>query len=354
MCQGPSPDSTFSRTSTPLSPTVILQPDSSESQQSGCSGSCLSSSARADRIPSTVGLFSTPPHRLCRSVDAMPCSGVCQVPSCLALRSRQNPLAPPRHARSSAGAGCRCGSTSAARGRCRAGAAPWRGSRARRRGSRPPSSRCRRSRRRRCRASGRRRRARREKPYWLWSRPVPTTSAADCVNGVRPNSVVKSTSVSSSMPRWRRSLSRPATGWSMRAASWVWFSFTSSWPSQLMRGLPNEPPEKSCTNRTPCSSSRRASRQLRPKSRGLGLVECRRARASRRFRRRGRSRAARRAASWRPARRPASGRPGRCFRRLRLQMQRVQLAMQLAAGGFDVGGDRAGGEQVVDGRALCC
>ena len=75
-----------------------------------------------------------------------------------------------------------------------------------------------------------------EKPYWLWSRPVPTWSAADWVNGVRPNSVVKRTSVSSSRPRCRRSLSRPATGWSMRCASWVWLSLTFSWPSQLIRG----------------------------------------------------------------------------------------------------------------------
>ena len=37
-------------------------------------------------------------------------------------------------------------------------------------------------------------------PYWLWSRPRPTTSAADWANGVRPNSVVNRTSVSSSNP----------------------------------------------------------------------------------------------------------------------------------------------------------
>ena len=42
-----------------------------------------------------------------------------------------------------------------------------------------------------------------------WSRPLPPTP---CVNGVRPNSVVQSTSVSSSMPRAFRSFSSPATG----------------------------------------------------------------------------------------------------------------------------------------------
>ncbi len=36
---------------------------------------------------------------------------------------------------------------------------------------------------------------------------MPTTSTADCVNSVRPKSVVNRTSVSSSMPRWRRSRS---------------------------------------------------------------------------------------------------------------------------------------------------
>ena len=52
----------------------------------------------------------------------------------------------------------------------------------------------------------------------------------------------------------------------MRGASWPWLATMFSWPSQLMRGLPNDPPEKSCTKRTPRSSSRRASRQPRPKS----------------------------------------------------------------------------------------
>ena len=52
----------------------------------------------------------------------------------------------------------------------------------------------------------------------------------------------------------------------MRPASRVWFSTTFSCPSQLIRGEPKAPPEKSCTIRTPFSSSRRASRQLRPKS----------------------------------------------------------------------------------------
>ena len=39
-----------------------------------------------------------------------------------------------------------------------------------------------------------------------------------CVTGVRPNSVVQRTSVSSSMPRDFKSLSKPATGLSMTAA----------------------------------------------------------------------------------------------------------------------------------------
>ncbi len=43
--------------------------------------------------------------------------------------------------------------------------------------------------------------------------------ALDCVNGVRPNSLVNRTSVSSNIPRWRRSCSKPATGLSMRPAS---------------------------------------------------------------------------------------------------------------------------------------
>ena len=77
-----------------------------------------------------------------------------------------------------------------------------------------------------------------EKPYLLWSRPVPTTFPALCANGVRPNSVVNSTSVSFSIPRSFRSRTSAATGWSMRAASAVWFSFTFSCASQLVRGAP--------------------------------------------------------------------------------------------------------------------
>ena len=41
----------------------------------------------------------------------------------------------------------------------------------------------------------------------LWSRPV-----APCVNGIRPNSVVQITSVSSNIPRDFRSRSSPAIG----------------------------------------------------------------------------------------------------------------------------------------------
>ena len=113
-------------------------------------------------------------------------------------------------------------------------------------GSRPPSSRPRRSRRRRCRASAPAPASQTLKPYWLWSRPVPTTSAADWVNGVRPNSVVNSTSVSSSMPRCCRSRSRPATGRSMRRGlAGRGSRGTFSWPSQFDRGLPTiEPPRE--------------------------------------------------------------------------------------------------------------
>src|SRR5882672_7447968 len=46
----------------------------------------------------------------------------------------------------------------------------------------------------------------------LWSRP-----SLPCENGMRPNSVLHKTSVSSSMPRTLRSVSRPVIGLSVAA-----------------------------------------------------------------------------------------------------------------------------------------
>ena len=58
------------------------------------------------------------------------------------------------------------------------------------------------------------------KPYGLWSRPLPFSDI-----GVRPNSPPQTTSVWSSRPRRFRSLSRPATGWSMARQILAWFAF---------------------------------------------------------------------------------------------------------------------------------
>src|SRR5436190_413218 len=58
--------------------------------------------------------------------------------------------------------------------------------------------------------------------------------------GVRPNSVVHTTSVSSSMPRLLRSLSSPAIGLSTLRASGPWAAM-SAWLSQLLLEPPVEP-----------------------------------------------------------------------------------------------------------------
>ena len=65
------------------------------------------------------------------------------------------------------------------------------------------------------------------KPCGLWSRPLPLSDI-----GIRPNSPPQMTSVSSSSPRRFRSVSSPATGWSVRAHIAAWFASTSSWASQ--------------------------------------------------------------------------------------------------------------------------
>ncbi len=119
------------------------------------------------------------------------------------------------------------------------------------------------------------------KPNGLWSRPC-----CPGVHGMRPNSVVQSTIVSSSMPRCFRSLierrgrlvhaRRPC-----RRDRVAMFSCES----QLRRGKPLSAPLQTCTNRTPRSSSRRATRQLRPKSLrrpfsiDVRTARCRRARS---------------------------------------------------------------------------
>ena len=99
----------------------------------------------------------------------------------------------------------------------------------------------------------------------LWSRPLPPW-----LQGMRPNSVVQMTIVSSSRPRLFRSLSRAAAGWSMLVPMSPWSRAISSCESQLRRGKPLSAPLQTCTKRTPRSSSRRAIRQLRPKSSVIG------------------------------------------------------------------------------------
>ena len=85
--------------------------------------------------------------------------------------------------------------------------------------------------------------------------------------GSRPNSVVNTTSVSSSIPRCFKSRSSAASGLSRMRAFLVWLARKSSWPSQLTRGSPKCPPLYIWTQRTPFSTSRRAIRQFQPKSR---------------------------------------------------------------------------------------
>ena len=65
----------------------------------------------------------------------------------------------------------------------------------------------------------------------LWSRPL-----LPWLHGMRPNSVVQITIVSSSRPRAFRSLISAAAGWSMPAAMSPWSLARSSWLSQLRRG----------------------------------------------------------------------------------------------------------------------
>ena len=98
--------------------------------------------------------------------------------------------------------------------------------------------------------------------FGWWSRP----SLPPWTIGVRPNSPPQITSVSSSSPRCFRSLTSAALAWSvllallLQAADQVAVVVPASW--------------KSCTNRTPRSTSRRASRQLLAKRRlaRLGAV----------------------------------------------------------------------------------
>src|SRR5437867_6886276 len=67
----------------------------------------------------------------------------------------------------------------------------------------------------------------------LWSRP-----SLPCENGMRPNSVLHKTSVSSSMPRALRSLSRAAMGLSVAAHMGGSSLAMLAWLSQLLVGPP--------------------------------------------------------------------------------------------------------------------
>ncbi len=90
-------------------------------------------------------------------------------------------------------------------------------------------------------------------------------------NGVRPNSPPQMISVSSSSPRCLRSLIRAATGLSIVAHFW---SARPRCPGPAPVPWKSQPQSNSCTNRTPCSTSRRASRQLLAKlgPAGLGAI----------------------------------------------------------------------------------
>jgi len=93
-------------------------------------------------------------------------------------------------------------------------------------------------------------------------RPLRPHPPSIGVKGVRPNSLVKRTRVSSSRPRRRRSLRarRLAIDADGLASLVLLHIFV---PVPVNGGASERTPEKSCTKRTPCSSSRRASRQLR-------------------------------------------------------------------------------------------
>ena len=71
----------------------------------------------------------------------------------------------------------------------------------------------------------------------LWSRPL-----LPWLQGIRPNSVVQRTSVSSSMPRCFRSLISAAAPVAMPRPSGQWSRARSSWLSQLRRGKPLSAP----------------------------------------------------------------------------------------------------------------
>ena len=73
------------------------------------------------------------------------------------------------------------------------------------------------------------------------------------------------TRVSSSMPRCLRSLMRAAMGLSTDWMRFLWARSMKSWESQ--------PPEKSWTKRTPCSTRRRARRHWRPKAVSVLFVQ---------------------------------------------------------------------------------
>ena len=123
--------------------------------------------------------------------------------------------------------------------------------------------------------------------------------------GVRPNSVVQTTSVSSSIPRDFRSVSRPAMGRSTFRARGTCVSM-SPWASQLFEA----PVSISSTNRTPRSASRRATRHCQAKPLRRCPAPGRRARASRRSRATGRRPRGPRAACRRPSRTTGSARRG--------------------------------------------
>src|SRR5262249_23493316 len=81
---------------------------------------------------------------------------------------------------------------------------------------------------------------------------------APWVKGIRPNSVLQTTSVSSNRPRDLRSFNSPAIGLSVALAIGGSSLGMSAWLSQLPVGPPA--PLQICTKRTPRSIIRRAMR----------------------------------------------------------------------------------------------
>ena len=122
-----------------------------------------------------------------------------------------------------------------------------------------------------------------DEKHKLWcSRPAWSA----CIwNGVRPNSVVHTTSVRSSMPLCLRSVSNPAMGLSMALASRSW-SPMSPCESQF----PLDPTSINSRKRTPRSASLRATKHCQPKPlvaprsspyrRSVSSVSCDRSNAS--------------------------------------------------------------------------